>query len=244
MSTKINNSFWKCKIFSSFYEGIKSASIYGLLRCMAICAISFLTSSIFQSLRLRLEEGQAQVFAAGLAVELRLFADGGRSAAAFAPDLEEVGGAEVEGVLPVFPGEGVDRLVELPDLLRLQGIFEEGVLDPRILDEVHQDNAGRPVGLVAPVHPVEQAAEQLGELQREGGGAVEFRLPPLRVEVLLLQEGGDPPGGEAVAPRLDAGRLQVPEQVGEEVIPVGCRRGEGLRLADRGVAALLPGRTG
>ena len=35
-----------------------------------------------------MEEGQAQVFAEGLAVELRLFADGGRSAAAFAPDLE------------------------------------------------------------------------------------------------------------------------------------------------------------
>jgi hypothetical protein len=49
-----------------------SASIYGLLRYMAICAISFLKSSIFQSLCLRLEEGEAQAFAAGLAVELRL----------------------------------------------------------------------------------------------------------------------------------------------------------------------------
>ena len=39
---------------------------------MAICAISFLKSSIFQSLCLRLEEWQAQVFAAGLAVELHL----------------------------------------------------------------------------------------------------------------------------------------------------------------------------
>ena len=117
MSTKINNSFWKCKIFSSFYEGIKSVSIYGLLRFMAICAIPFLTSTIFQSLRLRLEEGEAQVFAAGLAVEPGLFADGGRSAAAFAPDLEGVGGAEVEGVFAVFAGEGIDRLVELPDLL-------------------------------------------------------------------------------------------------------------------------------
>lgn len=37
---------------------------------MVICAISFLKSSIFQSLCLRLIEGQAQVFAAGLAVEL------------------------------------------------------------------------------------------------------------------------------------------------------------------------------
>ena len=186
-----------------------------------------------------LEEGQAQVSAAGFAVEPGLFADDGRSPAAFAPDLEGVGGAEVEGVLPVFPGEGVDRLVELPDLLRPEGVLEEGLLDPRILDEVHQDDAGRPVNLVALVHPVEQAAEQIGELQREGRGAVEFRLPALRVEVLLLQEDADPPGGEAVAPRLDAGRLQVPQQVGEEVIPVGGRRGEGLRLADRGVDALL-----
>ena len=50
-------------------------------------------------IRLRLEEGQAQVFAAGFAVELCLFADGGPSAAAFAPHLEGEGGAEVEGVL-------------------------------------------------------------------------------------------------------------------------------------------------
>jgi len=66
-----------------------------------------------------------------------------------------------------------------------------------------------------------------------------FRLHPLRVEVLPLQEGGDPPWGEAVTPRLDAGRLQVPEHVGEEVIPVGGRRGEGRRLADRGVVVSI-----
>jgi len=101
---------------------------------MAICAISFLTSIIFQSLRLRLEEGKAQVFAAGLAVELRLFADGGRSPAAFAPDLEGVGGAEVEGVLAVSGGEGVDRLVELPDLLRPE----------RFSGEIRVDSAGTP----------------------------------------------------------------------------------------------------
>ena len=47
----------------------RSASIYGLLRYIP-CAISFLKSSIFQSLRLRLEEGKDQVFAAVLAVEL------------------------------------------------------------------------------------------------------------------------------------------------------------------------------
>ena len=129
------------------------------------------TATLSLSGDFRLEEGEPQVFAAGFSVELRLFADGGRSAAALAPDLEGVGSAEVEGVLAVFPGEGVDRLVELPDLLRPEGVLEEGVLDPRILDEVHQHDAGRPVDFVALVHPVEQAAEQIGELRREGRGA-------------------------------------------------------------------------
>ena len=134
-------------------------------------------------------------------------------------------------MLPVFAGEGVDRLVKLPDLLRPERVLEEGVLDPRILDKVHQDDAGCPVEPVALVHPVEEAAEQLGELRREGRGAVEFRLPSLRVEVLLLQEGADPPWGEAVAPRLDAGRLQVPEQVGEEVIPVRSAKASSMEYS-------------
>jgi hypothetical protein len=92
-----------------------------------MCAISLLKSNIFQSLRRRLEEVKAQVLAAGLAVELRLLADGGCSAASFAPDLEGLGGAEAEGVLPVFAAEGVDGLVELPDLLRPEGVLEEGI---------------------------------------------------------------------------------------------------------------------
>lgn len=44
--------------------------MYGLLSYMVICAIPFLKSGIFQSLCLHLEERQAQVFAAGLAVKL------------------------------------------------------------------------------------------------------------------------------------------------------------------------------
>ncbi len=57
----------------------------------------------------------------------------------------------------------------------------------------HQDNAGRPVDRVALVHPVEQAAEELGELQRVGRGAAQFCLPPLRV----LQDGGP---GDGILP--------------------------------------------
>jgi hypothetical protein len=66
------------------------------------------------------------VLTAGFAVELCLFADGRRSAAAFALDLDGVGGAEVEGVLSVFSGEGVDCLMELPDLLRPEGPSHPG----------------------------------------------------------------------------------------------------------------------
>ena len=65
---------------------------------------------------------QAQVLATGFAVELRPFADGGRSATAFAPHLEGVGGARWRVCFPYLP-EGVDRLVEIPDLLRPDGIF-------------------------------------------------------------------------------------------------------------------------
>ena len=83
------------------------------------------------------------MFAVGLAVELRLLADGGRPASALAPDLDGVGGAEVEGVLPVSAAEDIDRLVELPDLLRTDRVLEEGILDLRILDEIHQHDAGR-----------------------------------------------------------------------------------------------------
>jgi hypothetical protein len=187
----------------------------------------------------RLEEGQPQVPAAGLAIELRLFADGGCPPAATAEDLEGVGAAQVESVLAVFPREGVDGLVKLPDLLRLQGILEEGVLDPGILDEVQKDHAGRAVEVVAPDHLVEQAAEEAGQLQGMDRGAIELGFAARRVEILPFQKGGDPPGGEAVASGLDAGRLQVPHQVGEKIVPVGRRRGEGLRFADRDVDALL-----
>ena len=91
------------------------------------------------------------MLAPGLAVEQRLFADGGGPPAAFSQELDEVRAAQVEGVLAVFAGEGVDGLVELPDLLRLQGVLEEGVLDRGVQDEVDQDDAGRAVELVAPV---------------------------------------------------------------------------------------------
>src|SRR4030042_1612528 len=133
--------------------------------------------------------GQTQMPASGLAVEERLLADGGGAPAALSQDFEGRGTAEMEGVLAVFSGEGIDGLIELPDLLRLQVVLEEGVLDPCVLDEVQKDDPGRPV--------------------------------------------------EVVATGLDAGRLDVPRQVGEEIVAVGGRRGEGLGLADGDVGALL-----
>ncbi len=45
--------------------------------------------------------------------------------------------------------------------------------------------------------------------------------------------------GEVVAPRLDAGQLELPQEMGEEILSIDGRRGEGLRLADGGVDALF-----
>ena len=45
------------------------------------------------------KRGDGEVFASDLAVELCLFADGGCFAAAFVPNLDGVGGAEVEARL-------------------------------------------------------------------------------------------------------------------------------------------------
>src|SRR4030042_1813058 len=161
--------------------------------------------------------GQPQMPASGLAVEERLLADGGGAPAALSQDFEGMGTAEMEGVLAVFSGEGIDGLIELPDLLRLQVVLEEGVLDPCVLDEVQKDDPGRPVEVVAPVEVVEKASEEAGPLQRMGRGAGAIRLPACHVEVLLLQKDGEPPGGEAVATGLDAGRLDVPRQGGGEI---------------------------
>src|SRR4030042_4799350 len=130
-----------------------------------------------------MEEREPQAPGAARAGEERLLADGGGAPATLSPDFEGMGAAEMEGVLAVCAGEGIDGLVELPDLLRLQVVIEEGVLDPRVLDEVQKDDPGRPVEVVAPVEIVEQAAEEAGQLQRMGRGAVEIRLPACRGEV-------------------------------------------------------------
>jgi len=94
-----------------------------------------------------------------------------------------------------------------------------GILDPRILHEVHQDDAGCAVEVVALV----QAVEELRRGWRapsDGPRAVELRFAARGVEVLFFSKDGDPPGGESVAPGLDAGRLQVPQEMGEKILPI------------------------
>ncbi len=75
--------------------------------------------------------------------------------------------------------------------------------------------------------PLPQAAEGVPEdfrqLQGIGGRAGEAHLRGGEGEVLPLEEEDEAPGRQVVAPGLDAGRLNVPEELGEEVIRV--RRG-------------------
>jgi len=85
------------------------------------------------------EEGHPQVLAGRLAAEARLLPHRGFSPAALAPDLEGMGGAQVEGVLAVLAAQGIGGLVEAPDLLRPQRVLEEGVLDEPIRRQIEKD---------------------------------------------------------------------------------------------------------
>jgi hypothetical protein len=104
---------------------------------------------------LHLVKGEGQATAGGLSKKRSLLTDGGGAPAALALDLEGVGATQVEGVFAVFARHGIHGLVEPPDLFRLHGVLEEGILDRRVLDEVQKDDAGGAVQIAGPEHPVE-----------------------------------------------------------------------------------------
>lgn len=63
--------------------------------------------------------------AGSLTGQAHLLAHGRFAPAALAFDLEEMGGAEVEGVLAVLAAQGIGGLVKAPDPLRPQGVLEK-----------------------------------------------------------------------------------------------------------------------
>ena len=160
------------------------------------------------------EKGHPQVPAGRLAAEARLLPHRGYAPAALAPDLEGMGSAQVEGVLAVLAAQGIGGLVEAPDLVRPQKVLEEGVLDEMIRRQIEEDHPRGAVRNPVLVEAVEEIPEQAPELDGIARGATELRLAPRSGEGLLSQEGDDFPWGKTVAPRFDAGRFEVPEELG------------------------------
>lgn len=128
----------------------------------------------------------------------------------------------MEAVLAVPGADFIRNPVEIAHPLRPNGVFEEAVLDVPVLHEFHEHDARRPVKLPRAVHVAKEAAHFGRQLHRVDGGPAQPDLPGGITEVVSLQKGPDPPGGEAVAPGLDAGRLQVPHQVSEKVVCVAA----------------------
>jgi hypothetical protein len=191
------------------------------------------------SSHLPVEEGHTQVLAVRFAEKLGLLPDRGFAPPAPAQDLDGVGGAQVQGVLAEFPAQAVQGAVEFPDPLRPEGILEEAVLDAGIGRQFEQDDARGPVELPGTVQVIEERPQEEGKFHGVGRGAAEPGLPAFRGEVVLPEQGREHAGGEPVAPGLDAGRLEIPQQVGEEVLRGFRGRCEGLYLADGGVGAFL-----
>ena len=125
----------------------------------------------FLLLSLNMEDGEPQVFPSGFAVEAGLFPDGRFSPSTPAELFDEVGAAQMEGMLAIFPVQTVRGFIEIPDLFGLQGVFKEGILNRRIGGQVEKNNARGPVTFPLIVDLIEKPFQDDGKLQRIDGGS-------------------------------------------------------------------------
>ena len=163
----------------------------------------------FLLLSLNMEEGQPQVFPSGFAVEAGLFPDGWFSPSPSAELFDEVGAAQMEGMLAVFPAQTVRGFIEIPDLFGLQGVFKEGILNRRIGGQVEKNNARGPVTFPLIVDLIEKSFQDDGKLQGIDGGSGQLCFHARGVKIVFLQDGDNLSGRQGVTSRLDAGGFQV-----------------------------------
>ncbi len=160
-------------------------------------------------LSLYMEDGQPQMFSSGLAVEAGLFPDGRFSSPAPADLFDEVGTAQMEGVLAVFTAQAVRGFIETPEFFGLQGVFEEGILNRCVVNQIEEDDPCGPVQFPVVVDLIEEPFQEDGKLRRIDGGPGELCFHARGVKVVFLQDGNNLPGRQGVASCLDAGRFQV-----------------------------------
>ena len=117
-------------------------------------------------------------------------------------------------------------------------ILKERVLDDRCLDKAGEHHPCLTVGDRRIKELVKALLERLEELGRIGRGPAQPQFNAPVFEILCSQKNNEPRCGQFVAPRLDAGGLEVLRKLCKDERRVVRGRGEGLGLADGLIAAL------
>jgi len=191
------------------------------------------------TLHLHMKDRQSEVLALRLAQEAGLVPRRGFSAPPLPQNFYEMRAAQMKGVLAKFPAQDIGRSVKTADILGLHGAFKKGILGIPVRHQVQENRSRGPADLLPVADPIEDFPQEAGYLQGMGRGTDELRLFPPEAEIVFFQEENDLPRGKGITPCLQAGRLDVSQELCKEIFRVVRGGREGLGLADGSIDALL-----